>query len=379
MADSLDEMLAVATSKLNLESPAKRIFNDAGCEIDDLALIKDGDVITVTSGEDYTSKEEEAITTPAQSNWISLNVGGRIFTTTRSTLVMRDPESMLARMFSNDTQFCPSPSDSSGAFLIDRSPEYFAPILGWLRHGELIIDKHVNPRGILEEAKFYGLQCLVNELEAIVSNETPVDRDKAPLTRRDVVNAIIGTCCAPGNADIRLSQLRFQGLNLSGADLSKLDLRYINMKGANLRGVNFSGSNLSYSTLERADLTGSNLDDSILYGVKMVCANLNDCSLIGINCEDPTGARTNMEGVNLKSANLEGSQLAHVNLRVAKLKNAVLRNCNLRGACLAGADLEDCDLSGSDLQEANLRGANLKSATFKLMMTPLHMSQAIGR
>lgn len=54
-----------------------------------------------------------------------------------------------------------------------------------------------------------------------------------------------------------------------------------------------------------------------------------------------------------------------------------MKNCNLRGALLAGADLERCNLSGSDLQEANLRGANLKDAELTLMVTPLHMSQAI--
>lgn len=91
------------------------------------------------------------------------------------------------------------------------------------------------------------------------------------------------------------------------------------------------------------------------------------------------------------------SNMAGVNLRVANLRNANLMNCNLRAAVLAGADLEvkrssflplntklnqlvrfqRCNLSGSDLQEANLRGANFKDAQLELMLTPLHMSQAI--
>lgn len=50
---------------------------------------------------------------------------------------------------------------------------------------------------------------------------------------------------------------------------------------------------------------------------------------------------------------------------------------NLRSACLAGADLERATLVGSDLQEANLRGVNFKDADLNLMLTPLHMSQAI--
>jgi uncharacterized protein YjbI with pentapeptide repeats len=46
--------------------------------------------------------------------------------------------------------------------------------------------------------------------------------DETPLTRREVVNAIIATASN--------KELRFQGVNLTGADLSKLDLRNINFK-----------------------------------------------------------------------------------------------------------------------------------------------------
>ena len=37
--------------------------------------------------------------------------------------------------------------DERGAFLIDRSPEYFEPILNYLRHGQLIVNDGVNIRG----------------------------------------------------------------------------------------------------------------------------------------------------------------------------------------------------------------------------------------
>lgn len=37
--------------------------------------------------------------------------------------------------------------DERGAYLIDRSPEYFEPILNYLRHGQLIINEGVNLRG----------------------------------------------------------------------------------------------------------------------------------------------------------------------------------------------------------------------------------------
>lgn len=37
--------------------------------------------------------------------------------------------------------------DPRGAFLIDRSPEYFEPILNYLRHGQLIVNDGINLLG----------------------------------------------------------------------------------------------------------------------------------------------------------------------------------------------------------------------------------------
>ncbi|KAG8237838.1 hypothetical protein J437_LFUL002447 [Ladona fulva] len=384
---SLEEILSAASLKFGVE--AKRLFTSQGGEIDDIKLIRDDDILYVSEGEDFVNLKCSSSTNTllshssvsksgdqnllqvrhGNSDWVTLNVGGKLFTTSRATLTSKEPMSMLARMFAegdNGYNMIPSNVDSSGAYLIDRSPTYFEPILNYLRNGQLIFDKNINPEGILEEARFFGIESLIPQLEAaIVSSQCPLD--KVPLTRRDVVNALITTPFT--------TELRFQGVNLAGADLSRLDLRNINFKYACLHGCRMVGANLSWCSLERADLSHAKLEGSQLLGVKMLCANLEGASLRGCNFEDPAGSRANMESVNLKGANLEGSNMAGVNLRVATLKNANLQNCVLRAAVLAGADLENCDLSGSDLQEANLRGANLKDAALELMLTPLHMSQ----
>ncbi|XP_063510999.1 BTB/POZ domain-containing protein KCTD5-like isoform X5 [Pongo pygmaeus] len=114
------------------------------------------------------------------SKWVRLNVGGTYFLTTRQTLC-RDPKSFLYRLCqadpdpdSNKMEFCsycrswssvaqswltttsatgvqasllPQPpkwlglQDETGAYLIDRDPTYFGPVLNYLRHGKLVINK----------------------------------------------------------------------------------------------------------------------------------------------------------------------------------------------------------------------------------------------
>lgn len=230
---------------------SKRVFLQDGTEIFNLALIRNNDFLYISEGDDFISPQQQ------NSDWVTLNVGGKLFTTTKRTLTMTEPTSMLARMFCEDDFLTPSNQDKNGAYLIDRTPTYFEPILNYLRCGQLVYDKHLNPEGILEEARFFGIQSIIPVLEQIISQEK-LNRDQLPLTRRDVIDAIIKTSSQ--------TELRFQGVNLAGADLSRLDLRYINFKYANMQGCNLMGTNLSWCCLERADLTDANLDNAQLLG-----------------------------------------------------------------------------------------------------------------
>lgn len=164
--------------------------------------------------------DSESINSLETTQWVKLNVGGKVFVTTIGTLVGRDPESMLARMFSQD-RIPPSNRDDQGAYMIDRSPHYFEPIINYLRHGQLIVDDHINLHGVLEEAKFFSIASLVHLLETQISQSSQ-SLDNVALNRRDVVKALIRTS--------HITEIRFQGVNLAGADLRKLDLRNINFK-----------------------------------------------------------------------------------------------------------------------------------------------------
>uniref|UniRef100_A0A8C4X2R4 BTB/POZ domain-containing protein KCTD9 n=1 Tax=Erpetoichthys calabaricus TaxID=27687 RepID=A0A8C4X2R4_ERPCA len=315
---TLADLLSVASNKLGIK--ASSFYNGKGGLIDDIALIRDDDVLYVSEGDPFVDPQTETKLADSLSNhtdWLTLNIGGRCFTTTRSTLVSKEPDSMLAHMF-KEKDVWGNKQDHNGAYLIDRSPEYFEPILNYLRHGQLIVNEGINLLGVLEEARFFGIEQLAEQLEVAIKNSQPPE-DHSPISRKEFVRFLLATPTK--------SELRCQGANLQG--------------------------------------------------VKMLCSNAEGASLRGCNFEDPSGLKANLEGANLKGVDMEGSQMTGINLRVATLKNAKLKNCNLRGATLAGTDLENCDLSGCDLQEANLRGSNVKGAIFEEMLTPLHMSQSV--
>ncbi|KAM4624650.1 BTB/POZ domain-containing protein KCTD5 isoform 1-T1 [Polymixia lowei] len=93
------------------------------------------------------------------SKWIRLNVGGTYFLTTRQTLC-RDPKSFLYRLSQADPEL-DSDKDDTGAYLIDRDPAYFGPVLNYLRHGKLVLNRDLAEEGVLEEAEFYNITSLI--------------------------------------------------------------------------------------------------------------------------------------------------------------------------------------------------------------------------
>ena len=115
--------------------------------------------ITTTNGH-TPNKRFLSQNSRGERDWIKLNVGGKTFTTTRCTLT-KDPESFLFRLC-QDTSDLESEKDEGGAYLIDRDPSYFTPILNYLRHGKLVIDKNVSEEGVLEEAEFFNIKNLID-------------------------------------------------------------------------------------------------------------------------------------------------------------------------------------------------------------------------
>ncbi|KXJ05720.1 BTB/POZ domain-containing protein KCTD21 [Exaiptasia diaphana] len=109
------------------------------------------------------------------SDTIKLNVGGQFCTTSLQTLT-KDAGSMLHAMFSG--RFDTKPAED-GSYFIDRDGTYFRYILNYLRNGKLLLpDDKLVEKEVLEEAKFYQIQGIVNELTAKPSGPPPLQLSK---------------------------------------------------------------------------------------------------------------------------------------------------------------------------------------------------------
>jgi len=102
---------------------------------------------------------------------VLLNVGGKVFQTSRSTLTS-DSDSMLATMFHKNSVWN-SMRDQTGAYCFDQDPKYFRPILNYLRTGQLVLDKNTNPEGAYATASFFQVKGVMDLLNKRAESADP--------------------------------------------------------------------------------------------------------------------------------------------------------------------------------------------------------------
>lgn len=127
-------------------------------------IIGNGSVVNITGGNN--------------GKWVRLNVGGTVFLTTRQTL-LKEQTSFLYRLCQQ--QDLHSDTDETGAYVIDRDPTYFGPILNYLRHGKLVYNKELAEEGVLEEAEFYNITPLIKLIkEQILERDSKATQQVPP-------------------------------------------------------------------------------------------------------------------------------------------------------------------------------------------------------
>ena len=107
--------------------------------------------------------------------------------TTKRTL-LSEPDSMLAKMFSGE--LAPGAKDEQGAYMIDRTPDYFKPILNYLRTRELVIDPKISKDGVLAEARYFGIQGLVDQIEKIAEDATRIALEEKEMRLRKLAEEL---------------------------------------------------------------------------------------------------------------------------------------------------------------------------------------------
>ncbi|XP_057947741.1 FH protein interacting protein FIP2 isoform X1 [Malania oleifera] len=292
------------------------------------------------------------------SELVSLNIGGKKFCTTVGTLTQREPDSMLAAMFSGRHSVVQD--SAKGCIFIDRDGKLFRHILNWLRDGAIPKLKDSEYSELLWEAEYYQLLGLIGEVNGILNKMKDGDALDAELTRTDIIKCI------------QSDRVKLRGVNLSGLQLSKLDLSCVDFSYACLKNVFFSradlhsakfrdvdaeGSIFHHAILRECEFTGANLRGALLAAANLQSANLQDACLI-----DCSFCGADLRSAHLQSADLTNANLEGANLEGANLKNAILTNANLKGANLQRAYLRLVDLRDTDLEGAKLDGANMLGA-----------------
>ena len=99
---------------------------------------------------------------------VNLNVGGTIYTTSRSTLTQY-PDSMLGAMFGGKLPLENS-KDSEGNYFIDRDGELFKYILNFLRVSRLALPKDFQDTEALKlEIDFFQIRPLIDAFNEYMS------------------------------------------------------------------------------------------------------------------------------------------------------------------------------------------------------------------
>ncbi len=304
---------------------------------------------------------------------VTLNVGGVVHVTSRSTLT-RYPHSMFAAMFSGrfnndhvdacepltpDTHATPgttTPTPTTPAYFIDRDGALFSHVLNYLRTGTLHVtvacEWESDERGghtphsvpapelltpelrahlqlvsaVLDEAEYYNLTDLAHICRTDLARHRQRlkwTNQNTPRSRADSAYESASESCMYTRKEVHQMLVSHQHVLITHQGPSE-HKPLLNLAGVNLSYIDLSRLDLSYVDFSRANLEGANLESCILLGTvfaqcNLQRANLQQCSF--------GHARTEHQSATFVDANLRGANFS-------RFLGVIYRN-NMEGANLA--------------------------------------------
>ena len=121
------------------------------------------------------------------SDIVILNVGGKVFTTTKETL-LSEQDSLLAQML--DGRSLTAVRDENGAYFIDRDPDTFSAVLEFFRTGQVFMTSGNgaggDPKRMREAASYYQIPGL-REASAATALQQLHALDAIVVATRDIL------------------------------------------------------------------------------------------------------------------------------------------------------------------------------------------------
>jgi uncharacterized protein YjbI with pentapeptide repeats len=257
-----------------------------------------------------------------EAEWVALQCDDRVFHVLRDTL-LRDDTTLFHALFRPGSVSAASLrrnlAHPSRPYMMDRSPAGVAPLLQFLRTGDMCAATDGERAAARLEAQYFGVDRAVEALDEAESKRHAV----APLTRRDVERALManatGTAvnfCGMNFAGVDLSRLSLRGADLSRANLEGADLSLADLTGATLTqvagsGATFAGATLTNAVAKNADFRGGNFERAALQGANLSKACLSLASFVSADMERAVLDGSDMTAVLLQGTRLTGTSMRH--------------------------------------------------------------------
>ena len=202
-------------------------------------------------------KQQEKMTefNKIQSDIVTLNVGGKKFTTSLQTL-RAEPESMLGVMFSGRH---PCRKQDDGSIFIDRDGTHFRIILNYLRGSitsiQQLPDDNITLSDLSSESQYYQLTGLRKIIES-------AEKEQITITQSDLTES-----------------MEKKQTEITQSDLDKNFPRDEDMFGYTTKDLSFRNCRLDNLIFERIDFNHSiDLTDCSLVNTKFSCCYFADVS-----------------------------------------------------------------------------------------------------